>query len=109
MEDLDFYKEWCLVFVHYEQEYFISNAPNNSYKIDLINDLKDLEQRILTYYKNKNIRMLKMFAKSFANNMEIDNPSYPILNVRLRAACGKDLRDFDKKRLERVKKVEDRG
>ena len=109
MEDLDFYKEWCLVFVHYEQEYFINNAPNNSYKIDLINDLKDLEQRILTYYKNKNIRMLKMFAKSFANDMEIDNPSYPILNVRLRAACDKDLRDFDKKRLERVKKVEDRG
>ena len=57
MEELEFYKEWCLVFVHYEQEYFISNAPNNSYKIDLINDLKDLEQRILTYYKNKNIRM----------------------------------------------------
>ena len=109
MEDLDFYKEWCLVFVHYEQEYFIGNAPNNSYKIDLINDLNDLEQRILTYYKNKNIRMLKMFAKSFANDMEIDNPSYPILNVRLRAACGKDLRDFDKKRLERVKKVEERG
>ena len=109
MEDLDFYKEWCLVFVHYEQEYFIGNAPNNSYKIDLINDLKDLEQRILTYYKNKNIRMLKMFAKSFANDMEIDNPSYPILNARLRAACGKDLRDFDKKRLEKVKKVEDRG
>ena len=109
MEDLEFYKKWCLVFVHYEQEYFISNAPNNSYKIDLINDLKDLEQRILTYYKNKNIRMLKMFAKSFANDMEIDNPSSPILNVRLRAACGKDLRDFDKKRLERVKKVEDRG
>ena len=109
MEDLDFYKEWCLVFVHYEQEYFIGNAPNNSYKIDLINDLNDLEQRILTYYKNKNIRMLKMFAKSFANDMEIDNPSYPILNVRLRAACDKDLRDFDKKRLERVKKVEDRG
>ena len=53
--------------------------------------------------------MLKMFAKSFANDMEIDNPSYPILNVRLRAACGKDLRDFDKKRLERVKKVEERG
>ena len=109
MEELEFYKEWCLVFVHYEQEYFISNAPNNSYKIDLINDLKDLEQRILTYYKNKNIRMLKMFAKSFANDMEIDDPSYPILNVRLRAACGKDLRDFDKKRLERVKKVEERG
>ena len=109
MEDLDFYKEWCLVFVHYEQEYFIGNAPNNSYKIDLINDLNDLEQRILTYYKNKNIRMLKMFAKSFANDMEIDNPSYPILNVRLRAACDKDLRDFDKKRLERVKKVEERG
>ena len=109
MEDLDFYKEWCLVFVHYEQEYFIGNAPNNSYKIDLINGLNDLEQRILTYYKNKNIRMLKMFAKSFANDMEIDNPSYPILNVRLRAACDKDLRDFDKKRLERVKKVEDRG
>ena len=32
-----------------------------------------------------------------------------ILNAYLRAACGKDLRDFDKKRLERVKKVEDRG
>ena len=48
--------------------------------------------------------MLKMAAKSFANDMEIDNPSYPILNVRLRAACGKDLRDFEK-----VKKVEDRG
>lgn len=109
MEELELYKEWCLVFVHYEQEYFIANAPNNSYKIDLINDLKDLEQRILTYYKNKNIRMLKIFAKSFANDMEIDNPSYPILNVRLRAACGKDLRDFDKKRLERVKKVEERG
>ena len=75
MEDLEFYKKWCLVFVHYEQEYFISNAPNNSYKIDLINDLKDLEQRILTYYKNKNIRMLKMAAKSFANDMEIDDPS----------------------------------
>ncbi len=50
MEELEFYKEWCLVFVHYEQEYFIGNAPNNSYKIDLINDLNDLEQRILTYY-----------------------------------------------------------
>ena len=109
MEDLEFYKEWCLVFVHYEQEYAIGNYPNNSYKIDLINGLNDLEQRILTYYKNKNIRMLKMFAKSLANDMEIDNPSYPILTVRLRAACGKDLRDFDKKRLERVKKVEDRG
>ena len=53
MEDLDFYKEWCLVFVHYEQEYAIGNYPNNSYKIDLINGLNDLEQRILTYYKNK--------------------------------------------------------
>ena len=39
MEDLEFYKEWCLVFVHYEQEYAIGNYPNNSYKIDLINGL----------------------------------------------------------------------
>ena len=54
MEELEFYKKWCLVFVHYEQEYAIG-YPNNSYKIDLINDLNDLEQRILTYYKNKNI------------------------------------------------------
>ena len=32
MEDLEFYKKWCLVFVHYEQEYAIG-YPNNSYKI----------------------------------------------------------------------------
>ena len=75
MEDLEFYKKWCLVFVHYEQEYFISNAPNNSYKIDLINDLKDLEQRILTYYKNKNIRKLKFFFKSF--NQDACTPDEP--------------------------------
>ena len=35
MEDLDFYKEWCLVFVHYDQEDAIG-YPNNSYKIDFL-------------------------------------------------------------------------
>ena len=41
MEDLEFYKKWCLVFVHYDQEDAIG-YPNNSYKIDLINPNRSL-------------------------------------------------------------------
>ena len=65
---------------------------------------------ILKFYKNGNLKKLKEWY-SYVNELK-PSPSdkeYSILNARLRAACGKDLRDFDKKRLERVKKVEDRG
>ena len=83
---------------------------NQSSKDRVIKDLNKIEDIVLTYYNNKNIRKLKFFFKSFNQDACPPNdPGYPILNAYLRAACGKDLRDFDNKRLERVKKVEDRG
>ena len=110
MEELEFYKNWCLVFVNFDKEVVLNgNYHDNKYKKDMINDLNDCEQRILTCFQNKDLRRLKMFAKSYANDTNSCDPEYSILNARLRAACGKDLRDFDKKRLDKVRKIEERG
>ena len=111
MEDLEFYKKWCLAHLEFDKEKALKeDFRNQSSKDRVIKDLNKIEDMVLTYYNNKNIRKLKFFFKSFNQDAcTPDEPGYPILNAYLRAACGKDLRDFDKKRLERVKKVEDRG
>ncbi len=111
MEDLEFYKKWCLAHLKFDKEKALKDDfRNQSSKDRVIKDLNKIEDIVLTYYNNKNIRKLKFFFKSFNQDAcTPDEPGYPILNAYLRAACGKDLRDFDNKRLERVKKVEDRG
>ena len=111
MEELEFYKKWCLTHLKFDKEKALKeDFRNQSSKDRVIKDLNKIEDLVLTYYNNKNIRKLKFFFKSFNQDAcTPDEPGYPILNAYLRAACGKDLRDFDKKRLERVKKVEDRG
>ena len=81
------------------------------YKWDLSNFVKDEKdyQAKINFVK-ENLKKLKEWY-SYVNELK-PSPSdkeYSILNARLRAACGKDLRDFDKKRLEKIKKVEDRG
>ena len=111
MEDLDFYKEWCLAHLKFDKECILKgNFFNEEAKGELVAEVRKVEDKVLIYYNNKNIRKLKFFFKSFNQDAcTPDEPDYPILNAYLRAACGKDLRDFDEKRLERVKKVEDRG
>ena len=111
MEDLDFLKKWCLAHLKFDKEIFLKdNFLNQEAKDELIEEVRKVEDRVLFYYNNKNIRKLKFFFKSFNQDACPPNdPDYPLLNAYLRAACGKDLRDFDNKRLERVKKVEDRG
>ena len=111
MEELEFYKKWCLAHLKFDKEIFQKdNFLNQEAKDELIEEVRKVEDRVLFYYNNKNIRKLKFFFKSFNQDACTPNdPGYPILNAYLRAACGKDLRDFDNKRLERVKKVEERG
>ena len=111
MEDLDFLKKWCLAHLKFDKEIFLKdNFLNQEAKDELIEEVRKVEDRVLFYYNNKNIRKLKFFFKSFNQDACPPNdPDYPLLNAYLRAACGKDLRDFDNKRLERVKKVEERG
>ena len=111
MEDLEFYKKWCLAHLKFDKEIFLKdNFLNQEAKDELVAEVRKVEDKVLIYYNNKNIRKLKFFFKSFNQDACPPNdPDYPLLNAYLRAACGKDLRDFDNKRLERVKKVEDRG
>ena len=111
MEDLEFYKKWCLAHLKFDKENILKgNFFNEEAKGELVAEVRKVEDKVLIYYNNKNIRKLKFFFKSFNQDAcTPDEPGYPILNAYLRAACGKDLRDFDKKRLERVKKVEERG
>ena len=111
MEDLDFLKKWCLAHLKFTKEDILKgNFLNEEAKGELVAEVRKVEDKVLIYYNNKNIKKLKFFFKSFNQDACPPNdPGYPILNAYLRAACGKDLRDFDNKRLERVKKVEERG
>ena len=110
MEDLDFYKEWCLIMYDYACSCFINDTIGKNEILEVQNDFEKMKSDILKFYKNGNLKKLKEWY-SYVNELK-PSPSdkeYSILNARLRAACGKDLRDLDKKRLEKVKKVEDRG
>lgn len=111
MEDLDFFKKWCLTHLKFDKEIILkSDFLNQDAKDELIEEVHKVEEKVLIYYNNKNIRKLKFFFKSFNQDAcQPDDPGYSMLNAYLRAACGKDLRDFDTKRLEKVKKLEERG
>ena len=111
MEELEFYKKWCLADLEFKKEITINdNFLNQDAKDRLMAELDKVEEKIITYYNNKNLRRLKSCFSYFVQDAyPPDDPLYPILNARLRAACGKDLRDFEKKRLDKVRKIEERG
>lgn len=110
MEELEFYKEWCLIMYDFTYNCSIRSENDESLREEYRRDFENIKNKIIEFYNNGNLRMLKRWFK-YANEMIPfpDEPEYPILNARLRAACGKDLRDFDKKRLDKVRKIEERG
>ena len=123
MEDLEFYKKWCDIIIDYEitiklqEKNLIDKDVNCSddvnlknYQDETLSELYNIKERISKAYTKKSKSFLKRAFRDF-NEFCIESNYYldPTLNARLRAACGKDLRDLDKKRLEKVKKVEDRG
>ncbi|MBD9229156.1 MAG: hypothetical protein EGQ31_00715, partial [Prevotella sp.] len=83
MEDLEFYKNWCLAHLKFDKEIFQKdNFLNQEAKDELIEEVRKVEDRVLFYYNNKNIRKLKFFFKSFNQDACPPNdPGYPILNA----------------------------
>ena len=90
--------------------YFINDCIDKNEIPNIKKDFEKIQNDIIKFYRNGNLKKLKEWF-SYGNKLR-PSPSdkeYPILNARLRAACGKDLRDFDKKRLDKVRKIEERG
>ena len=110
MDELTFYKEWNLIMYDYACNYFINDCIDKNEIPNIKKDFEKMQNDIIKFYRNGNLKKLKEWF-SYGNELR-PSPSdkeYPILNARLRAACGKDLRDFDKKRLDKVRKIEERG
>ena len=62
MEELEFYKKWCLAHLKFDKEKALKeDFRNQSSKDRVIKDLNKIEDLVLTYYNNKNIRKLKFF------------------------------------------------
>ena len=56
MEDLDFYKKWCLAHLKFTKEGILkSNVFNQEAKDELIEEVRKVEDKVLIYYNNKNI------------------------------------------------------
>ena len=94
----------------YACNYFINDCIDKNEIPNIKKDFEKMQNDIIKFYRNGNLKKLKEWF-SYGNELR-PSPSdkeYPILNARLRAACGKDLRDFDKKRLDKVRKIEERG
>ena len=69
MEDLEFYKKWCLAHLKFDKEKALKDDfRNQSSKDRVIKDLNKIEDIVLTYYNNKNIRKLKFFFKYSLNS-----------------------------------------
>lgn len=97
MEELEFYKKWCLIMYEYACSCFVRDAIDKNEVLNIQQDFEKMKNNILKFYKNGNIKKLKEWF-SYGNDLRPSplDEDYPILNARLRAACGKDLRDFDK-------------
>lgn len=80
MEDLDFLKKWCLAHLKFDKEIFLKdNFLNQEAKDELVAEVRKVEDRVLFYYNNKNIRKLKFFFKSFNQDACPPNdPDYPL-------------------------------
>ena len=63
MEDLDFYKKWCLAHLKFTKENILKgNFFNEEAKGELVAEVRKVEDKVLIYYNNKNIRKLKSFS-----------------------------------------------
>ena len=110
MDELTFYKEWNLITYDYACYRCNRFVNDESLREEYRRDFEEIKNKIIEFYNNGNLRLLKRWFKYGNEGLPTpDEPEYPILNARLRAACGKDLRDFDKKRLDKVRKIEERG
>ena len=95
MEDLEFYKKWCLAHLKFTKEDILKgNFLNEEAKGELVAEVRKVEDKVLIYYNNKNIKKLKFFFKSLnQDTYTLIYPGYSILNATLRASCAKNLRD----------------
>ena len=72
MEDLDFYKKWCLAHLKFTKEDILKgNFLNEEAKGELVAEVRKVEDKVLIYYNNKNIKKLKFFFKSFNPNRSL--------------------------------------
>ena len=56
MEDLEFYKKWCLAHLKFDKEIFLKdNFLNQEAKDELVAEVRKVEDKVLIYYNNKNI------------------------------------------------------
>ena len=80
MEDLDFYKKWCLAHLKFTKEDILKgNFLNEEAKGELVAEVRKVEDKVLIYYNNKNIKKLKFFFKSFNQDACPPNdPDYPL-------------------------------
>ena len=80
MEDLEFYKKWCLAHLKFTKEDILKgNFLNEEAKGELVAEVRKVEDKVLIYYNNKNIRKLKFFFKSFNQDACPPNdPDYPL-------------------------------
>ncbi len=114
MNDLEFYKKWCLIRLDYDclRTLELEKGHNNYDEIRefLISDTQDLKNRLLKDFEKGNLRkMKKWFSACNESPPEPGDPDYPILNKLLFDACGKGLDDLYKKRWERIAKIKERG
>ena len=116
MEELEFYKKWCDIIIDYDiskykEENILSVCcVDKKFDDSYLLELYKIKEKLKVAFEKKDKTFLERGFKDtneycFGSGVYTDSD----LNARLRAACGKDLRDFDKKRLDKVRKIEERG
>jgi len=114
MQEIDFYKEWCLITNDYLCNRSLQDngeqIVNSEFKAKMLHEYEKIRMAIIKFYQKGNLRMLKKYY-GYQNETlpEPGDSDYPTLNARLLAACGKGLDDLYKKRWERIAKIKERG
>ena len=59
MEELEFYKEWCLIMYDYACSCFINDTIGKNEILDVQKDFEKMKSDILKFYKNGNLKKIK--------------------------------------------------
>ncbi|MDY3271690.1 MAG: hypothetical protein SOX54_05105, partial [Prevotella sp.] len=63
MEELEFYKEWCLIMYDFTYNCSIRSENDESLREEYRRDFENIKNKIIEFYNNGNLRMLKRWFK----------------------------------------------
>ena len=80
MEELEFYKEWCLIMYDYACSCFINDTIDKNEILEVQKDFEKMKSDILKFYKNGNLKKLMEWYSS-SNPQLSSSASFLRLNV----------------------------